>query len=360
MVTQQLPIYSPNWHEAASYGLKAKRLYQYLDAQEGVEPIAWGSSEEYGMLPGVSPVPRRENQIRLPVMGGIMMGYPIFAHKFGWMANTGLRQLITAWESTKLLPGWAESSNEYDIISVGSPWVKEIFENEGVTAPIVVNELGVDALYKYRARRDDRPFTFLAFSDRDERKGGERAIRAFCSAFYGRKDVRLILKSRKSPSPPLYVTNDNVSYIHEDYNAMELRELYYSCDCLIFLTSGEGFGLPPREFAATGGMVVATDFSGTHDYIENWGFPIGWKKKKAWQRHVDFHKYQLGYWAEPYIDQAIETLQSIRDTSLEVRNTLGLQQASWVRNHYTWERFGRGILKNHSTIWERDLVAEPT
>jgi hypothetical protein len=52
------------------------------------------------------------------------------------------------WESTKLMPGWAEIMNKCDEIWTPSPLIAKWFKEDGITVPIYVYEHGIDHIWQ--------------------------------------------------------------------------------------------------------------------------------------------------------------------------------------------------------------------
>jgi len=230
-----LSIYSPQWDHHDSYGILAHRLANHLDGH--VNRLSLDDAD------GVS--------IR-PSPGGIMLGYPTLIENYSPMARFGKRIAVTMFESTRLPEGWADALNRVDAVVVPAVFLVKIFRDAGVTVPIHVVPLGVDEAYMRvdRLPRGNRPYTFLAIADRGMRKGWDLAWHAFRSAFGDSYRHKLILKCREGGMEHLKSGDDNVEIFRADLSVDEMAKLYARCDCMVFPTRGEGFGLPPREFAA--------------------------------------------------------------------------------------------------------------
>jgi len=323
-------IFAPDWDPCDSYGRKASELRGHL-LKRGVPVNAFGPHAPSAPIAVLSP-------------GGIVLGYPTLTPRFGLLPSFGRKVAVTAWESTKVPPGWVENLNKCDAVSVGSTFVRDVLLAEGVSQPIHVHPLGVGAAYKHWYRQARKPFTFLAFTDRDQRKGGLYALQAFVKAFGEDPNYRLILKSRAGKAP-FNMTNANMEVLAEDLTEGELAALYARCDALIFPTMGEGFGLPPREFAATGGISIVTNWGGTADDLPQWGIPLNWRPVQAWtsKRYVAFKGMDLGQWAEPDLDQLVQLLRWVAAMPIGVRNALGEQFAANARRLYSWERFANSV-----------------
>jgi glycosyltransferase involved in cell wall biosynthesis len=218
-----------------------------------------------------------------------------------------------------------------------------VFIDCGVTAPVYVAPLGIGDVYQpaVRHRKPGDPFTFLAFVDRGVRKGWHHAIQAFVKAFGDNPNYRLILKARTSEGPPIGITNPNIKFIQQDMTEQELYELYLSADVLVNANLGEGFGLIPREFAATGGLALATNWGGTAEGINEWGLPIAYKMIPAWgDKH---HPRGLGMWADPDIE-GLAVLMDVVAESRDRWQPKAYERASNLHKMYSWESFGRSVL----------------
>jgi glycosyltransferase involved in cell wall biosynthesis len=274
--------------------------------------------------------------------GGILLGWPTVHPHYGQLANIGRRVAVTMFESSRLPSGWTERLNTLDAIVVPSRFCEDVFLNCGVTTPIHVIPLGIGEAYKPAGRATDRPFTFLAFLDRGLRKGGLVALQAFQMAFGDDPAYRLILKSRRS-KVNAEITNPNITLIQRDMTEQELYELYLECDCLVNPNRGEGFGLLPLEFAATGGIALATDWGGTGDYIRRIGVPLPYRLVKAdWRGHKTLGGQELGNWAEVSPDEVAEVMRRVADNR-SMHSFIARLSAPVVREQYDWRTFAERV-----------------
>jgi glycosyltransferase involved in cell wall biosynthesis len=283
--------------------------------------------------------------------GAIMLGYPTQYHEYSNpLTQLGRRVAVTMFESSKPPAKWLEPLNACDAVVVPSEFCRDVFRQEGVTTPVHVVPLGVGELYKPAPRREDRPFTCLAFMDRGLRKGGLDAVQVFIRAFGGDMDYRLILKSRNT-TKPLVLTNKNIDVIHQDMSEAELYRLYLECDVLINPNKGEGFGLLPREFAATGGIALATNWGGTADDIDLWGVPLPYTLVPAQWDTKGLRGQDLGVWAKPDVDAAAAILRDVAERRESYRRRAMLA-ASYARQMYRWRDFAAMVLE----IWEEGIA----
>jgi len=281
-----LSIYSPNWGQYDSYGILAQRL-----------------AARAGVCNRLSPTDE-DGTVMIPSPGGIFLGYPTLMKAYSVVAHLGRKVAVTMFESTVLPSGWCETLNMFDAVIVPARFLVQVLIDNGVDVPIHVVPLGVDEAYKQveRPPRGDRPYTFLALADRGIRKGWDTAWHAFRSAFGDSEEYKLILKCREGGMAGVNSADANVEILRADMTVAEMAQLYAECDCFVFPTRGEGFGLPPREFAATGGAVLATHWGGTADDIECWGYRIPYRMVDAWPFNDEF-RGKCGQWAEPDVEK---------------------------------------------------------
>lgn len=277
-----------------------------------------------------------------PATGGLVMGYPTLFPGFGGLVNAGPKLALTMFESTQIPSEWIEPLNACNRIVVPARWLVEVFRQSGVESPVEVAPLGISNTFMVpKLRRFTTPFTFLAIGDRGYRKGWWHALRAFTNAFGKDTRYRLIIKARGGHADALAgISNPNIEVITDEYTDAQMLDLYHRSHVMVFPTCAEGFGFPPREFAATGGVALATDFGGTADDIEHWGIPIPYTLSEAWLNHHDWDekKGQLGLWAEPDVDALADLMHHVASHYDEAYAPFGLRAAGYCLSHYTWKR----------------------
>lgn len=334
---KSINVCAPSFDNADSYGRIASELRTHL-TRRGIHVNTFSLDDS-----------APEDRL-VPAPVSIMLGYPTaFDSEPGhpMIARLGKRIVVTMFESTALPEGWVESLNRADIVVAPSTHVRRLFIDNGVTVPVVIAPLGVGTAYTYRERKTSDVFTVCAIADRGLRKGRHSAVHAFYRAFGLDENVRLILKVRRGNE--FNILNPNITVVAEDMDEEELAAFYAEADVMLFLSAGEGFGLPCREFAATGGIVLATDWSGIADDLAEWGIPVpvtGFST--AW---LDTPKlYGIGEWAEPDLDYAAEWLKKLRAADVRMRNAAGRLASINARRLYRWDAFSEHLFRLAQTL----------
>jgi glycosyltransferase involved in cell wall biosynthesis len=347
-------VFAPgHFDEYDSYGLLGCQLLRHLDRLGvHVNALALGGSEKGNQSADVRRITARP--IR-PAFGGLLLGYPTGYPKHGLLSAMGPRLAVTMFESTRLPPGWVDVLNRLDGVVVPSTFCRDTFAAAGVTAPLHVVPLGIGEAFRPRRREAGRPFTFLAIGDRGKRKGIMEAIRAFVLAFGDDPAYRLVIKAREVGGRAANILNPNIDLVRRDLSAEELAKLFYAADCMVFPSRGEGFGLPPREFAATGAPVIATAWSGLADDIEAWGIPLGYRLEPAdWRGVPNLAGLDLGDWAVPDSNELAVLMRRVADDR-EAEAERAWERAPAVLEMYSWERFAAEVYR----LWCEAAFSRP-
>lgn len=330
-------VFSPTWDAYDSYGRIANEIARNLE-YAGYHVNRFGDKAP-------------EDQVVRPCTGGIFLGYPTNFEDIAAYFPLGIagpRIAITMFESTKLPCEWGNHLNQCHTVIVPARFLVDVFRENGVQAPVEVVPLGMSPAFTEAVERrsvpEGKPFTFLAIVDRWNRKNWQGITFAFIRAFGRNRKFRLLLKSR---SFPFKISNANIHCLREDYSDAQMAALYRRCQVMLFPSSGEGFGLPPREFAATGGLALATDWGGTADDLAHWGLPVPYTLTDAWLDKKDWAG-QLGQWAAIDVAQLADQMKFIA-THYDSYVDFGIRAAGFVRSQYRWEHFTKRV----QTIWEQ-------
>lgn len=267
-----------------------------------------------------------------------------------WWPDIHARPLtgFTMFEATRLPEKRVEWINEWSQkCLVPCEWNEQVFRACGVTVPIHLVPLGVDPDDYYPAdvlpRDADGVFRFLWSGTPDARKGWDLVYQAFIAAFGKRTDVSLTMHFREMPRGMIGSSDPNVKLVCGRYGLQALRRMYWRHDCYVFPSRGEGWGLPPREAAASGLPVIATDAGGLAVGGDAWKLPL----RSTGLVKAQFGGWDLGEvgeWFEPDFDHLVELMRWCAANRFEARE-MGLRAAYWLARNQTWEDSARAVLE---------------
>jgi len=157
-----------------------------------------------------------------------------------------------------------------------------------------------------------------------ERKNPEALVEAFKKAFGDRSDVYLLIKSTHAKYRPDEATKLK-SLIGSAKN-IELRDIFISsenmmslinlCDCYVSLHRAEGLGLGMAEAMAIGKPVIATNYSGNLEFMDNNNSCLVSYKKIPIKKNAYPHcnqDFNNGDWADPDINEASAYMKKIKN-----------------------------------------------
>lgn len=355
-----LSVYSVDWDPYSGYGRKSLELVYHLSGQ-GVHVNAMGTAKTQMFHDTQSTEVRSLLEKPLqPATGGVVMGYPTVYERYGDLSSMGPRVAQTMFESTVLPDGWTDALNECKAVIVPTASQARIFKQNGVHRPVHVVSEGVSETFFRLDHRgwpmqrpvrgkitDKNPFRFVTWGDRNDRKGWDLAAAAFVEAFGERMDVRLVIKARAG-SFPYEFTNPNIEVVRADYDEFAMRDFYLRHDCMVFPSRGEGFGLPPREFAATGGPVIVTGWWA--DDVAQWGYPVRYKMVPAWK---DDPKHEgLGLWAEADVEHLAQQMTHVFEQDPRIVSYMGQRSAIRLYKTARWSQFATGVWD----VWQQSSV----
>lgn len=260
---------------------------------------------------------------------------------------------FTMFEATKLPEGWTEALNRCRAVIVPCAWNAEVFRANGVTVPIHTAKWGIEgadwpaATWPGAGRPGNRPYTFLWSGTPDRRKGYDLAYRCFWQAFGKNPDVQLVMHFRKRPPGLTGARDPNVIIVEGLFDKPVLLAMLRRADAFVFPSRGEGWGSPPREAAAMGLPVIATNWGGLAEEIDDWALPLRVKGLSQ----AEFGPWDdVGEWAEPDPDHLVELYRWCYEHQDEAA-AFGSQAACWLRQNTGWERTARAVASVMGCSW---------
>ena len=258
-----------------------------------------------------------------------------------WLPDVYAPKIISfcMFESTRLPGDWAEHLNYIaERVIVPCEWNVETFRANGVTVPISVCPLGIDPIeyapISRNGSHEGKPYTFLWSGTPDARKGFDIVYPAFWKAFKGDPSAQLVMHFRKYPKGLMGTTDANVRVIQGKYMPAVMNKILAEADCFVFPSRGEGWGLPPREAAATGLPVIVTRYGGLAEGIDYWAMPLEQVGRSA-AHYGAWGDEDLGEWAEPNIDELAEKMRWCFENQKSAAN-FGENAATWLKNNQSW------------------------
>ena len=286
----------------------------------------------------------------------------------------GRHWLYTMTEGSRILPSWVEAIEKAGLERILVPCHHNLvaFRDSGIAVPISVVPAGTDPNEFELLDRGDkpawsyRPYTFLAFDDRGERKGFPEVWDAFYLAFGGKTtgnlNVRLIVKGRvkdRSLSSILSKAQDRDARVtFFEHDALDMQNIYAQADCLVLPSRSEGWGMIHREAACMGLPVITQRYSGLDDgHLEEWALVVERGELKPIPPEVCT---ALGEWRIVDKDALAQAMKFCYD-SPETASAFGKKAAQWIRENQTWDDAALTLLSligfvDHALSVERATV----
>lgn len=273
---------------------------------------------------------------------------------------------LFVYESTNVPQGLVTRCNLMDSIVVPSRFASIAFKKAGAYIPIYIVPLGVDTDFYYPASAKTplpggRGFNFLAISTHLKRKNTRSIVRAFLEEFHENEDVSLFLLLR----PEFGSTQNNVAIEFDEWEKSyfkksapiflwtgyltrdTLRDFYANANVYV-MPSNEGFGLTLLEAMASGTPVIALNYGGVLDFInEENGYLVDVGRSFIARDMIE-------YTGDRFFEPDIKKLRSIMRHVFENREEAlekGLRGRRDCEKNYSWDRsaveIARIIEKTH-------------
>ena len=195
----------------------------------------------------------------------------------------GLKIAYTVWESTKLPDDWIEPLTRCDYVWTASRWGKEVFIQNGLNPErVFVIPEGVDPqIFNPHQKTYDgfskiKGFKFFTVGKCEPRKSTRELIIAFDLEFHHDPDVFMVLACHnpfiskfkiQTFVQNLWLRNYNkFLYVSRAGTHEQIAQIMAACNCGVFPTKAEGWGLPILESMALGKPTIVTDYSGVTEY----------------------------------------------------------------------------------------------
>ena len=261
-----------------------------------------------------------------------------FLKPFGY---EGVNVGFCYWETTQLPEHFVSELNQMDEVWTTSKWARDVFVDSGVDVPVLDFNLGVDTnTFGLQIDDPDSPFTFMSIGGPSTRKNSQMAVDAFLKLFDGNMNYRLILKSSGPPDARLIYDGHNHGFVGNhpqievvDYelSEQELSDFYHQAHCVVYPTSGEGWGMMPFQSIAKGIPTICTDATACTEFA-NLSMPLDY----SWGTDNMSGIYaNNGEWAIPDFDDLCDKMLYVAKNHSEVKD-FTMQGAWLIRNNYKW------------------------
>jgi glycosyltransferase involved in cell wall biosynthesis len=287
----------------SGYGVHSRQIFEWLNEKKinlDVECLNWGmtpwivnSDYEEGLIGKIMQCSRKLEppydmtfQLQLPDEWNPNLG------KY----NVGISAIV---ETDICNPKWIESCNKMDQIIVPSSFTKQVLLNSGKLTTNI--EVVPEWFNKHIGKNNDTldlnlktKFNFLIISQlnsknsNDDRKNIVNTVKWLCEEFKNNKDVGIVLKTNfgRGTTIDKNITNSlmkqmtsvigkkefpKIYLLHGSMKDSEVANIYNDpkIKCFVSATRGEGYGLPIIDAAASGMPIVATNWSGHLDFLND-------------------------------------------------------------------------------------------
>lgn len=268
-------------------------------------------------------------------------------HLYKVNGNRVYNILYFPWESTQFRTGWTNRVNHPSIDEVWTTteWCKKIFIDNGVEKPIKVFPHGIDHMWKPKKRsshkrgRGKRPLKYLIVDAEANRKGWQEAFDAFRAVFGNdRSRATLTIKTRQLSRirwkdelgrNRSAAELPNVDIKIGKWSTEDMIKLFHDHDVLIYPSYGEGWGLIPFQFLATGGIAITTEeWCQYKDYLGDFGVRSNYIQS-PWRGEHE------GLVCQPEMDHLVELVEKSYD-DFDKHTSEAFTKSFKLHQEYDW------------------------
>lgn len=249
---------------------------------------------------------------------------------------------FTYWETDTVPSRWLDSMNRCDELWTTSEWMGDVFRKAFPHKIVKSFKLGLDTnVFNIQEETPhDHPFYFLHVGSPSTRKNTQIAVDAFRKVFAQKKQYKMIIKSMGPPDARDIVNGikfgslyglSNFEIIDNEIEIKELNSLYERSHCLVYPTSGEGWGMIPFQAIGKGIPTICTNSTSCTEFAEM-SVPLNFTMSDKNTNGI----YQGGKWAMPDFDDLCDKLYYVSSNYQEVKNKT-LDSAKIIHEQYSWE-----------------------
>lgn len=250
---------------------------------------------------------------------------------------------FTYWETNKLKKDWVVEMNKMDEVWTASRWAKQVFIDSGVKVPVYDFKLGIDPHHYYpKLRHRKNNFVFLSIGSPSTRKNSQIAVDAFIKLFGNKNGYSMIYKSNGPPDARVRLAhgdfyplsqNPKINVIDWEVSELELAKIYDEVDCVIYPTSGEGWGILPMQGIAKGIPTICTNATACTEFA-HLSVPLDF----SWSTEKMSGIYSgAGEWAYPNFDDLCDKMLYVVNNYDEVAQHT-YAGAEYIKNNLTWDK----------------------
>lgn len=284
-------------------------------------------------------------------------------------ASSRCRMAIWNFESSILPPGWHLYPRAIDYLLPSSQYSYDIFARNGVPKEkMLVVPHGVDTnifnpcIPPFKLKTEKK-VKFLLNAIPHARKLHDRVFRAYCDAFSGNDDVCLVLKTKflvpKDPVRKPFEVNVEEMLEKEfgrrrnppeievinDVFIDDIGSLYTACDCVVCMSSCEGFWLPGLEAMACGSLVIAPRHGGQLDFLNDGNsLLVNTKEMTAPLTHQYWKADPKAVVGDPDTRHCAELMRRVYD-NLATEKARVRDAARRTADEFSWERAANMVLE---------------
>ena len=232
-----------------------------------------------------------------------------------------------AWELPEFPDAWTHYAEYFDEI-----WAPSRFAAESIAAKVAVPVLTMphavafprpagDLRAKFGLPADQFLFLFLYdLNSYSERKNPAAALAAFRASGLAGHGAALVIKVHNTAGNAADFARLQAAcadlpgtvLLTETLPRAAVYELEAACDCFVSLHRSEGFGLAVAESMFLGKPVIATDWSGSAEFLDAAnGCPVPYRLVTLDRSHGPYAKGQT--WAEPDVAGAADWMRRLHD-----------------------------------------------